>query len=85
MAMFDLKDSGPVNLIDCKTTSETMLKAQGTLTSLTAERCEATQPLDTIPTKQGFWLRIGRSLAAHAMTIVTGLILAAIVAYFGWN
>ncbi|WEZ90396.1 hypothetical protein P3R38_09085 [Pseudomonas sp. NyZ480] len=81
MAMFELEDSDRINIEGCKSDSETLLKG-ARLKDVTAVDCEVQQkPVQETPN-----LKTGKLLGLSigwAMTIVAGVIVAAISTWLG--
>lgn len=77
MAMFEIDDSEDVNLLRCKTDTETLVKGKG-LPRLHAEDCEVKHKPN--PPKMHKALKV----AAWVMSIVAMVIAAYFIKYFGF-
>jgi len=83
MAMFDLKDCDDAKLERCKTSSETLVKAENSQ-GLHALDCEAATP--NVATPKPHWSKRALSWCLNNMTqIIVGLIIAAVGSYLGFS
>lgn len=87
MPMFDIESGGKVNLTDCKTTSDQILKSSGRVDELTAERCESGSERSS--SKPAWHARFFKFAFDNLTAITVGTIAtvlgAAVVAYFNWS
>ncbi|WP_448177139.1 hypothetical protein [Pseudomonas putida] len=78
MAMFEIEDSEDAKLLRCKTDTETLIKGKG-LHRLHAEDCQAAHK-PSPPEKRTAW-----KVAAWVMSIVSAVIAAFIIKWFGFD
>lgn len=75
MAMFDLEKAGDLELSDCKSTSETLVKSTGEIGDIKAERCEA--GIDKKPVLSRFGrvkIFLTNNLTALVISVIAGFL-----------
>ncbi|MCE0464890.1 hypothetical protein [Pseudomonas uvaldensis] len=83
MAMFEFKDSKNIDLEDCKTPCETLMKGEN-VEGFVATNCEAGSAPDAAkPSPRSIWAKILAVIADHIGKIITGLIIVAIAGAMG--